>query len=137
MKNIEIIEKINKAANDYRLTDDKLYETFRETYYDTHFAEWANSNYHLYVGLLFKLITGEDDFDSFYERFGSPGLDKGLKPVAWGPRFLPDEINDLLISTKIDTKEKVRSVKELYKKCVKLERDFKRKSKNKSKRNAA
>lgn len=124
MRNLKVLEEINKASNIYRNTDDKLYSTFKESYYDTHFADWSSANYYLFRDLLFKLITGEGNFDDFYERFGSPGLDKGKKPIAWSSRFLPDEINDLLISTKVTTKEKVQGVQELYKKCIKLEKAF-------------
>jgi hypothetical protein len=74
----------------------------------------------------FSLITGEPNFNKFYERFDAPGVRTG-KPVAWGPRFLPDMMNDEIWNfDKRSLNDRVKTIKKLYKECLKLEKNHKK-----------
>lgn len=74
----------------------------------------------------FSILTGEPDFDKFYDRFDSPCSDNG-KPIAWGPRFWPDMISDeILDCNKKTLQARIKEIQRLYKKCLKLEKNYKK-----------
>ena len=127
MKNKRALRLVESLMVNYLNFTSKRYTKLKETTFESIYGPWDSQTYADLRNLFFNLITGEDDFDNFYDRFDAPGTAIRDKPVAWGPRFLPDMIGDELCSTKNGLEGKVKNVERLYKKCLKLEKEFKRK----------
>lgn len=128
MKNkraLDIVECLIAGYWDFSI---KRYNKLGEKTYNSIYHSWDIQTYTNLRNVFFNLITGEDCFETFYHRFDAPGTAKGLKPIAWGPKFLPDMINDEIWDTKAKLEDKVKRIKELYNKCVKLEKEFKPKN---------
>lgn len=89
---------------------------------------WGTQDHIIFYELrnaFFSLITGEPNFDKFYQRFDAPAIRTG-KPVAWGPRFFPDMINDEIWNfDKRSLDARLKTIKKLYKKCIELEKNYK------------
>lgn len=117
------LEATNDLIKKYKEIDESLYDTFSEKFYIQHFNHWSSHQFNVLLNLFFHLITNEKDFDKFYSRFNSPGSNDGTKPVAWNNHFIPDEIATIIMSDE-DLKEKIKSVKILYNKCKKIEKNF-------------
>lgn len=128
MKNKKAIDLVECLIVDYYDFSSKRYKKLGEKKYDSIYKSWDVQTWYNLRNLIFNLITDEPSFDKFYDRFDAPGSTKGLKPIAWGPRFLPDLINDEIWDTETKVEDKVKRIEKLYKKCVKLEKEFKPKS---------
>jgi hypothetical protein len=74
------------------------------------------------------LVTGEQDFDEFYDRFASPYPANGDRPVAWTTRFIPDMMDDVFWSQD-PLETKVKEFKKLYDQCKAIEKAFNREKK--------
>jgi len=127
---IEIVEQIDKAFKKLYDMDMKLFNTFKESFYEAHLSEIGNVIYYDMTDTLFYSITGEPKFDTFYERFDCPASGRG-KPVAWSDRFIPDMMRDTLQSDK-STVEKASRILELYLECKSIEIGHALKELNKS-----
>lgn len=125
MKITNDIKMADQLIKVYWNFDTKRYNKLNENKYYVIYGKWSQDSYVLLRNLFFYLITKENDFDAFYDRFHAPALSDGSKPIAWGPRFLPDMINDLIWQD-IPTRQKVKDILDLYKKCVKLEKAHKK-----------
>jgi hypothetical protein len=123
------LEHLNKAMMAYRKISYDLYKDHSEASFEFKFGDWDKDSFYAFRSLFFSLVTGEPDFDKFYDRFCTPGTDKGLKPVAWTTRFVPDLMDYVFWSSK-PLDEKVEEIKALYNECKKAENGFKRKKKN-------
>lgn len=124
---IKMLKTIDTLIKSYLRTDGKLFDTFRDSYYEAHFNDWSCEQYELLQNTFFELITGEPDFDSFSDRFDAPGSAKGDKPVAWNTYFIPDQINWTIMSDSLSTKAKLKRVRELYSECTNAEAKFREK----------
>lgn len=112
----------DKILKQFLKFTNQRYDDLGEHEFKKIYQEMDSNLYVLLRDLLFKLITGEDNFDKFYDRFDAPALADGKKPVAWTRRFIPDIINDDLMSLQITTADKYKRVLSLYKKCRRLEK---------------
>lgn len=99
----------------YLEIDYELLAVFREGFYDKHLAPWSNAQSALLRELMFREITGEQDFDAFYERMEKI---KG----AWEGGFLPDMISFVLGSEWHPLYKKRALVRGYYDRCVEAER---------------
>lgn len=118
------LEQLDRLLQSYLTHANDLINTLSEReFYEKH-SDWDTLTLVNLIDLIFHNITGENDFHDFYERFDAPFLAKGDKPIAWGPRFLPDLIQDQIISGN-DIKIRAKKIRKLYDKCIKLERKFK------------
>ena len=126
MKNKRALELAESLIVNYSLFTSKRYNKLKETTYESIDGQWDSQTYVDLRNLFFALVTGEDDFDHFYDRFDAPATHKGKRPVAWGARFLPDMISDDIFSTQKTLEHKTKSVEKLYRKCAKLEKEFKK-----------
>lgn len=85
---------------------------------------WGEADHIIFHELrnaFFSIITGEPNFNKFYERFDAPAVRTG-KPVAWGPRFYPDMINDEIWADERDIGDRIKTIRKLYRKCINLEK---------------
>lgn len=113
MQTLKILDKISK----------KYWECSENEPYLEHIrGEMDHIIFYELRNVFFSIITGEPDFDKFYGRFDAPAIRTG-KPVAWGPRFLPDLISDDIWAYERSLSERVRNIKKLYKKCISLEKN--------------
>lgn len=119
------IDLVECMILDYMTFVRKRYDKLGDRKYESIYGKWDRNTWTNLRNLMFKLVTGEDSFDSFYDRFSAPATDRGTHPVAWGPRFWPDMINDLIWDTTIEVEEKIKGIKELYDKSIALEKAFK------------
>jgi hypothetical protein len=124
MKNKKAIDLVECLILAYMDLCAKRYQKLGEKKYIFIYHSWDVQTWYNLRNLFFNLITDEPSFDKFYDRFDAPGSTKGLQPIAWGPRFLPDLINDEIWDTKTKVEEKVKRIKKLYRQCIKLEKDF-------------
>lgn len=106
---------------------DKRHRRLGERKFDSIYGAWDTHNLIVSRDLIFNLITGEKNFDLFYDRFDAPGTASGHKPVAWDRLFIPDKIDSAIWNDTVSIQERVKKVKRLYAKCVKIEKDFKAK----------
>lgn len=120
---LKLVDKLIKEQNKFVDKQMKMYST--DGFYSLHGAFDSNVS-NLQVELFFTLVTGEKSWDNFYDRFDSPGGSTGKQPIAWGPRFLPDMISDLIWDRKLNTTKKVKEIKKIYNECLRLEREFKK-----------
>lgn len=111
--------------------------------FDRIYGEWDTESFYQLRNLFFELITGEPDFDEFYDSFDAPATAKGNKPIAWGRevqkdkrfakffkngknehivRFLPDQIDDVVWDTSLPLKKKVSEIKTIYDMCKQLKK---------------
>jgi hypothetical protein len=127
MKNERALVLVESLIVNYRNFSDKRYNKLKEHTYQAIYGKWDTKTWYDLTDLFFNLVTGEPDFQVFYSRFESPGMNSGTKPIAWDPRFLPDMINENIWDTSLELEDKVKKVEKLYQKCVKLEKEFKRK----------
>jgi len=131
MKNKVALEVANRLINDYFEFTSKRYRKLGERKFDSIYGVWDRQSFYNLRNLFFNLVTGEGSFDNFYNRFDAPRTAKGDKPIAWGPIFLPDMIDSIVWDIKLKFEDKVKEINKLYKKCIKLEKDFKKKRKTK------
>jgi hypothetical protein len=127
MKNKKALELAESLIVNYSDFTSKRYNKLKDTTFESIYGQWDGQTYVDLRNLFFTLVTGEDDFDDFYDRFDAPATHKGKKPVAWGERFIPDMISDDIFDTRLDLENRVKRIEKMYKKCVKLEKEFKRK----------
>jgi hypothetical protein len=127
MINEVALEYANKVMMAYHNHTIKLINSLTDEVWIATHGEWDNASFYTFRNLFFNLITGEKDFEAFYDRFDSPGMPKG-QPIAWGPRFWPDMINDVFWRNE-DLKVKVKEIQKLYQKCVVAEKNFKKRKK--------
>lgn len=129
MKNKKPLQLTNELIKIYLDFANKRWNKLRDTGYNAIYARWDTDSWYGFEKLFFNLVTGEEDFERFYSRFDAPGSSHGQKPIAWDLRFIPDMINDLIWDTELPLENKVKKIEVLYKKCVELEKRFKRKNK--------
>lgn len=124
MKNkiaLENLDKLIRSYNDFSLS---RYNKLGHRKFSKIYGKWDVETFYGIRNTFFTLVTGEPDFDKFYSRFDCPAVNKG-NPIAWGPRFLPDLMNDEFFSSE-DISKRAKEVRRLYNKCKKLEKSFKR-----------
>lgn len=116
----------------YRKLSSEQFRKLREEEYNLQFGDWDKDSFYAVRSLFLYLVTGEPDFEVFYRRFDATAFDHGHKPIAWGPGFWPDLMDDVFWSDEpLDIK--VKQIKDLYAKCIKAEKAFKRKNGKKKK----
>ncbi len=128
MKNKKAFEFVDSLIADYWDFSKKRYNKLGEKKYNSIYGSWDVQTFYNLRNLFFNLISGEPSFDKFYDRFDSPGNASGHKPIAWGSRFLPDLIDEEIWDTETKVEDKVKRIEKLYKKCIKLEKEFKPKA---------
>lgn len=128
MKNMEALELANSLIWSYWSFSCARYKKLGERKYDSIYKSWDVQSFYNLRNLFFNLVTKESNFDEFYSRFDAPGSTKGLKPIAWGPRFLPDMIDTEIWNNEITLEQKIKRIEKLYQKCIKLEKEFKPKA---------
>lgn len=129
-----LVSHIDEAMKACRNITDKLYKELRDTYFQEKYGQDDSDSFVSLRNALFGAITGEPDFDDFYDRFDAPAMAKGLQPVAWGPRFIPDMIGDVLLDADMPVKTKIKEVQKMHKKCIDLEKKFYKGKKSTEKR---
>lgn len=134
MKYKKSIKSIFKVIDAYNKMDDDLWNTYKEPVYELRYRKWNDVNWENLRQVAFELITGESDFDEFYDRFETSAFaEKNLKPVAWDNNlttsFIPDYISDVIFNINMDLSvdERIKEIKKQYQRCKRLERNFKKK----------
>ena len=126
--NVAALTLLNKSILNYqayaRICVDKAGDEDKTS---KEFQDWDVATFYTYRSLFFNLITGEEDFDKFYDSFKAPADIRSDKPLAWGPRFWPDLMDDAIWSKTLTVEKKVEEIKALYEKCKKARRAFLRK----------
>jgi hypothetical protein len=130
MKNKKTLELAQSLIDSYLEFSHKRYDKLRDHTYNSIYGDWDSKTFYYLRRLFFNLVTGEQDFDKFYDRFGTPSSADKSKPIAWGPRFLPDMISDVIWERGRKLESKVKEISNLYKKCLKIEKDFKKKKRS-------
>jgi hypothetical protein len=121
---MELIKEVDRLIRSFLEQDTLLYRTFNQEYYDLHFSGWSSTQYYTLRNSFLHLVTGEPNYDEFYNKFDSPGGSDGTKPVAWDESFIPDRIGDAIMSNRT-LEERINEVSALYRKCIKIERKYK------------
>lgn len=134
MKHKNSIKSIFKLIDVYTKMDDELWETYKEPVYEKRYRKWNDIHWENLRQIAFELITGEPDFEKFYNRFDSSAFDsKNRKPVAWDTKlssssYIPDYISDTIFNKDLAVNKRVKEIKTQYNRCVKLEKEFKKKN---------
>ena len=129
MKNKEALTIVNNLIISYNEFTAKRYKKLHDKLYYAIYGEWDRSTWYALKDLFFNLVTGEPSFEAFYNRFDAPATAKGDRAVAWETRFIPDLMCDNMFDSKLGMEERVKLVKKDYNKCIKLEKEFKKKRK--------
>lgn len=113
---------------------DSEYARLRETSFDERYGKLQTELFRTHTQLFFYFVTGEPDFDAFYDR-----LQKRVKgrPIGWGKNgFVPDLISSVIYDDDHGAfQERWAKVERLYKEAQKLEADYlKRRSHDRKKR---
>lgn len=110
---------------------DKQYSTYQEKAYYERYRDLETELWKTHTQLFFYFVTGEPDFNAFYDR-----LQKRVKggPIGWDEGgFIPDQISNLVWTDDHSSfKERWAKVEKLYKKGIDLEKrshDLKNRSK--------
>ncbi len=129
MKNKTALEFAERLISSYRDFANKRYTKLGEKKFESIYGKWDVQNFYDFRNLFFNLITGEENFDRFYDRFDAPALPRGTKPIAWTTSFIPDLIDYEIWNTNAKLEDRVKNIEKLYGQCVKLEKEFKKKKK--------
>jgi hypothetical protein len=123
---IEALDRLIKAhhTHAYKLVKEISYKKF-----ELEHSDWDSDTFYAIRELFFHLATGDQNFQGFYNSFDAPGHTQGRRPIAWGPRFLPDLMDDQFWSD-APIKERMAEVERLYKQCIKVRKAFEKKKKN-------
>ena len=121
---LQILNRINDLIVTNRKFLDRRFGRLGERTFLSIYGRYDSSCYYAYRDLFFYVLTKEPSFGRFYDRFASPnGVDSGSKkPLAWGPRYWPDMICDVIYDLDMSVETKVKKIMELYKKCKKAEK---------------
>jgi hypothetical protein len=102
---------------------DQEYATYQEDEFYRRYRDIQTELWETHIQLFFYFVTGEADFNAFYDRMAKEH--KGRK-IGWGDSgFIPDKISSLLYTdTHSDFKERWAKVQKLYEKCKVMEADY-------------
>lgn len=97
-------------------------DLLKDEAYDARYLPFEEKLWKTVHNTFFSLVTGEPDWNKFYDRFGT-GHDK--KPNAWEGTYIPDQMSNLIWNgAHADLKYRVSQVQALYEKCRKIENDY-------------
>jgi hypothetical protein len=122
--------------------DQELYQ-FLKPYdrYSDQIEGWYLLSFHNVLNAVYYEFCGESE-RSYYKQFKTYAGDSENKPVAWykgslslnsdgsikGPKgfsgYIPDCINDVILSYKLDAKEKLKLLTRMFKDLKRLKSDF-------------
>jgi hypothetical protein len=105
--------------------DDDCYKLFGTGSVGSELSSILSQHRDILINVIFCLATGENDFNAFYDRFGTPS-NPANKPIAWTGKagYLPDVIFSLILDFSLPKKEKYKKIKDYYNICKGLEKSF-------------